>query len=50
MREFGLEGCPVVFQLVGKEKHKERGKGAPLQSRPTVADASSDSTFETLED
>lgn len=52
VREFGLEGCPVLFQLVGKEKHKERGKGAPLSRRagPAPKGRPSESDFETLED
>jgi GTPase len=27
VKEFGLEGCPVYFELVGKEKHSERQPG-----------------------
>ena len=51
VREFGLEGCPVVFQLVGKEKHKDRGKGVPLRTkRPSMTDDSDEPNFETLED
>ncbi len=50
VREFDLEGCPVMFQLVGKEKHKERGKGAPLRSRRPAADSAAETDFETLED
>ena len=51
VREFGLEGCPVVFQLIGKEKHKDRGKGAPLRAKPaSVEEDSTDSQFDTLED
>ncbi len=52
VREFELEGCPIVFQLVGKEKHKERGKGGPLKTRPESrkSDSASETEFETLED
>ena len=50
VREFDLAGCPIVFHLVGKEKHKERGKGAPLRSRRPVEDSNDKPDFETLED
>ncbi|MBT5903055.1 MAG: ribosome biogenesis GTPase Der [Opitutaceae bacterium] len=51
VKEFGIEGCPVKFQLVGKEKHKDRGRGAPLRSKkPVREDDSDEPNFETLED
>lgn len=50
VREFELEGCPIVFQLVGKEKHKDRGKGGPLRTRRESDPSGPDPDFETLED
>jgi GTP-binding protein len=56
VREFGIEGCPIVFQLVGKERHKDRGgarfakaKGDASVDQPDERDVSNDG-FETLED
>ena len=47
VKEFGIEGCPVKFQLVGKD----RGRGAPLRSKkPVREDDSDEPNFETLED
>jgi len=51
VKEFELEGCPIMFQLIGKEKHKDRGKGTPLRSRrPARAAPNPESDVETLED
>jgi GTPase len=50
VREFDLEGCPIMFQLVGKEKHKERGKGAPQRARKSSRESAAEPDFETLED
>ncbi|MCC5023624.1 MAG: ribosome biogenesis GTPase Der [Candidatus Synoicihabitans palmerolidicus] len=33
VNEFDLHGCPIRFQLVGKERHKDRGKHGPLRKR-----------------
>lgn len=50
VKEFDLAGCPFVFQLVGKEKHKERGKGTPLRTKRPAEPESPEDDFETLED
>ena len=52
--EFELEGCPMLFDLVGKERHKDRGGAGPLRKKKPVAPKSEalddDDGFETLED
>ena len=50
VREFGLEGCPVMFHLVGKEKHKDRGRGVPLRTKRPAVEEGDESDIETLED
>ncbi len=56
VNEFELGGCPIVFQLVGKERHKDRGGHGPLKpKRDPAADAPEwggfpDDDFDTLED
>ncbi|MCF3650207.1 ribosome biogenesis GTPase Der [Synoicihabitans lomoniglobus] len=56
VNEFGLEGCPMLFRLIGKEKHKDRGKHGPLRksTKPPAGGAGADDDFgdgfETLED
>lgn len=47
LKEFGLEGCPIVFQLVGKERHKDRGGE---QSKGKRSQSLESHSFETLED
>ncbi len=51
LKEFELEGCPIVFQLVGKERHKERAGERSRGSRRRAREGSAaESNFETLED
>ena len=50
VREFGLEGCPMMFQLIGKEKHKDRGKGVPLRAKRAQPKSEDTTEFDTLED
>jgi len=33
VEEFDLQGCPMVFHLVGKERHKDRGGKGPLRAK-----------------
>ena len=54
---FDLGGCPFIFQLVGKERHKDRGGHGPLKpKRDATADQpewggfEADDGFDTLED
>ena len=52
VEEFDLHGCPMVFHLVGKERHKDRGGHGPLRTRkdkPTE-DQERWGGLETLED
>lgn len=52
VEEFDLHGCPMVFHLVGKERHKDRGGQGPLRTRkdkPTE-DQERWGGLETLED
>lgn len=60
--EFGLSGCPIYFDLVGKEKHEpgtsftamreaqEKAKRQPHAPKWRAAEQAEDSTHETLED
>lgn len=57
LKEFELGGCPIVFQLVGKERHKDRGGHGPLKpKRDPASDApdwggfEADDGFDTIED
>jgi GTPase len=53
VEEFDLHGCPMVFHLEGKERHKDRGGQGPLRSkrvRPETEDTEAWGGLETLED
>jgi len=54
VEEFGLDGCPVYFDLVGKERDKEGDrvmnerafKGKPRKSAPSKIESGEDDAFE----
>jgi GTP-binding protein len=58
VKEFDLHGCPMLFKLIGKERHKDRGKNGPLRKKadPDAADDGidediwDDEGFDTIED
>jgi GTP-binding protein len=57
VKEFNLNGCPIYFDLVGKEKHADRvvpSSGEERPAKPTpkwkAREADGDSPHETLED
>jgi GTP-binding protein len=54
VKEFGLDGCPIYFDLVGKEKHEPgtayTSKGAKIASTPKWKSAEIDPQHEKLED
>jgi GTP-binding protein len=53
VQEFDLHGCPMVFHLVGKERHKDRGGHGPLKTKhekPISEDPNPWGGLETLED
>ena len=56
VKEFDLFGCPMLFKLVGKERHKDRaGRGSLKPKRDTTEEGQTyggfeDDGFDTLED
>ena len=53
VEEFDLHGCPMVFHLVGKERHKDRGGHGSLKKKhekPVSEDNEPWGGLETLED
>jgi GTP-binding protein len=55
VEEFGLNGCPVYFDLIGKKRDEARGSrggghASAAHRSESGSDSESDSDYETLED
>jgi len=50
VNEFDLHGCPMLFDLKGKERHRDRGGQGPLRKPKPSRPADDDDDFATLED